>query len=82
MVLRSFALGRKDSKIFYKYSCCKAKVVNCFEITTKLTDSGDLSTLNLAKQKVDALDNNVFSMIKLLTDNNAFSYKANVCTIG
>lgn len=80
--LRSFVLSRNGNKIFYKYSCCVAKIKNCFKGKTPEADSGDFSSLYLDRQQVDAKENNIFNSFRLVSANSKFYYETNICTLG
>lgn len=75
-------LSRNGNKIFYKYSCCVAKIKNCFTGKTLETDFVDMSTLNLYKQQVTAKENNVLNNFRLVSAAGKVSYDTNVCVLG
>lgn len=81
-VLRSFVLTRTGDNINYKYTCCTAKVSNCYKYNTLQTDSGDNSIFFLDRQEVDAKESNIFSSIHLVSHIGKFFYETNVCTLG
>jgi hypothetical protein len=80
--LRSFVLTRNGNKVFYKYSCCVAKIKNCFKAKTAEADHGEMSTHYLDRQEVDAKESNVFNNFHLVSANGKFFYETNICTLG
>ncbi len=75
-------LSRNGNKIFYKYSCCVAKLKNCLTVKTPETDFGDMSSLNFDKQEVTAKENNVLNNFRLVYAAGKVSYDTNVCVLG
>ncbi len=77
-VLRSFALERDSSSIYFRYSCCHAKVHNSFDVDTEQPKDGDQKNV-VDGQEVDAKDLNVISKLKFSTtgNNNYYAFTAN-----
>lgn len=80
-VLRSFALHRKDHKINYKYTCCKATLKSCSKKNEDGIPKHDRSTHSLDGHNVDATGLEVFSSIHLTVQGGNYSYHNKVCKL-
>jgi len=80
-VLNYFKLMRNSSKIYYKYTCCKATINTCTEWYTSWKDGGNYQNYYLDRQDVNATGSNVLGRFWMDTDDGNWRYKIQSCSL-